>query len=345
MEASDGSSAPVDQQQTTNSEVWQAGITTLTLVWDGTNLSANYGFLSHLDNEIRQNETKENGIFHLITQIDDSVLKSFQNEITKVMQFNKVQSVLKKTVTRLSPGKNLIFNTVAPFISGVKTVQLVMLISGRPGSGKAHLARIMCDYAYLLHGAPNGKYDTVVLNRHSRALCVLMKPTLSKNKVDSLKEHLKNTVLIILEDCNWFSLEAIMLLSSRLCEITGKSDVAFGGLNTVMFGDVKDSVMVLKKGTPMMQKSAPCTTDAIAGQNLLRENLTHFIDLSDPCCYPILDFSAKSIGETSYGSPFNFRQQASVNSLDQDNCYPEFLSACIKTARNKTVDVDSVCFV
>jgi hypothetical protein len=67
------------------------------------NLSANH------DNEIRQNETKENGIFHLITQIDDSVLKSFQNEIAKVMQFNKVQSVLRNTVSRLSPGKNLIY--------------------------------------------------------------------------------------------------------------------------------------------------------------------------------------------------------------------------------------------
>jgi hypothetical protein len=209
--------------------------------------SANCGFRSHHDNEIRQNETKENGIFHLITQIDDSVLKSFQNEITKVMQFNKVQSVLRNTVSRLSPGKNLIFNKVAPFISGVNLVQLVMIISGRPGSGKAHLALIICDYAYLLHGTPNGKYDTVVLNRHSRALCLLMKPTLSKNKVDCLKEYLKNTVLIILDDCNWFSLEEIMRLSSRLCEIIEKSEVSFGGLNTIMFGDVKDSTMVLTK--------------------------------------------------------------------------------------------------
>jgi chromosomal replication initiation ATPase DnaA len=101
---------------------------------------------------------------------------------------------------------------VAPFISGVNLFQLVMMISGRPGSGKAHLARIMCDYAYLLHGTPNDKYDTVVLNRHSRALCVLLKPTLSNNKVDSLKEYLKNTVLIILEDCNWFSLRRLCYL-------------------------------------------------------------------------------------------------------------------------------------
>jgi hypothetical protein len=57
------------------------------------------------------------------------------------------------------------------------------------------------------------------------------------------------------------------------------------------------------------------------------------------------DFSAKSLGETSYGSPFNSPQQASFSSSDQDNCYPEFLRACIKTARDKTVDVDSVNFV
>jgi hypothetical protein len=72
-------------------EIWQSGITTLNLLWDGTKLSAEYGFLSHEENALRQVEKKENGIFHMITQIDDTVLKSFQAEINKAIEFNRVK--------------------------------------------------------------------------------------------------------------------------------------------------------------------------------------------------------------------------------------------------------------
>jgi hypothetical protein len=71
-------------------EVWQAGITTLKLVWDGTDLSADYhGFMSNEDNVQRKTETRENGIFHLITQIDDTALKTLQAEIEKILELTK----------------------------------------------------------------------------------------------------------------------------------------------------------------------------------------------------------------------------------------------------------------
>ncbi len=77
-------------------EVWQAGITTLKLVWDGTDLSADYGFMSNEDNAQRKKETRENGIFHLITQIDDTALKTLQAEIVKVLEFNRVKKNVDK---------------------------------------------------------------------------------------------------------------------------------------------------------------------------------------------------------------------------------------------------------
>jgi hypothetical protein len=220
------------------------------------------------------------------------------------MEFNRVKSALKKSLVKLSPKKQRIFDTVAPFISGVKQTQLVMLILGEVGSGKAHLVRIIGDYAYLLHGKPTGKFATIVLNRHSRAMCILLKTTISGSMMDSLKEYLKDTVLIILEDCNLLSFEAVMQISSRLSVVTGKSGIAFGGFHTILVGDIGEIVVQLSDGTSMMQTAAPVTTDAIAGHNLLSESLTHFIDLS--CSKrPII-----------------------IGGMEHHNDYPEFVKVC-----------------
>jgi hypothetical protein len=172
----------------------------------------------------------------------------------------------------------------------------MMLICGEGGSGKSHLSQLICKYAFLLYGKPNGRYATVVLNQNSRALTLLLKPKLSLSVMDTLKDHLKCTVLVILEDCHWLSLEAVAQISSRLCEITGKSGIAFGGLNTILVGDVQAQVAI--KGTPIMQKASPSTSKAIAGNKLLTEQLTHFVDLSYPF-HPVIDFSNKTVCDMS----------------------------------------------
>jgi hypothetical protein len=135
-------------------------------------------------------------------------------------------------------------------------------------------------------------------------MCILLKTTISASMVDSLKEFLKDTVLIMLEDCNSLSFEAVMRISSRLSEVTGKFGTAFGGFHTIMVGDIGEFVLQLSDGTSMMQTAAPVTTDAIAGHNLLTESLTHFIDFS--CSKrPII-----------------------IGGMEHHNNYPEFVKVC-----------------
>lgn len=320
----------------TDKEVWQAGITTLKLVWDGTDLSADYGFMSNEENAQRKKESRDNGIFHLITQIDDTALKTLQAEIIKVLEFNRVKKMLTKQLTILGPEQTVAFDIVVPYIADPnRLTQLVLLISGEAKSGKSHLAQIICRYTYLLHGKPNGRYATVVLDNNSRALCLLLKPTLSVGMMLSLKEHLKCTVLIILEDCHYLSLEAIAQISSRLGEVTGKHAAAFGGLNTIMVGDVQATVSI--KGTPIMQHEAPICSKAIAGNKLLTEQLTHFVDLSYPS-NPVIDFTGVTNKSPVAGDSFHVVSTTTARkcttTMLREDAYPAFVRRCLSKTRN-----------
>jgi hypothetical protein len=330
----------VNAETVKEKEIWQAGITTLKLIWDGTDLSADYGFISNEENAQRKTESRENGIFHLITQIDDTALKTLQAEIIKVLEFNRVKKMLTKQITILGPEQTVAFDIVVPYIADPnRSTQLVLMISGEAKSGKSHLAQIICRYTYLLHGKPNGRYATVVLDNNSRALCLLLKPTLSTGMMLSLKEHLKCTVLIILEDCHYLSLEAIAQISSRLGEVTGKHDTAFGGLNTILVGDVQ--AMVNIKGTPIMQHETPITSKAIAGNKLLTEQLTHFVDLSFPS-HPVIDFTGvtnklRVCGDSLHIVSTTGAKQCTTNMRHEDT-YPAFVRRCLsKTSPNNSV--------
>jgi hypothetical protein len=323
-------------------EIWQAGITTLKLIWDGTDLSADYGFMSNEDNAQRKKECRDNGIFHLITQIDDTALKTLQAEIIKVLEFNRVKRMLTKQITILGPEQTMAFDIVAPYIADPnRSTQLVLLISGEAKSGKSHLAQIICRYTYLLHGKPNGRYATVVLDNNSRALCLLLKPTLSAGMMFNLKEHLKCTVLIILEDCHYLSLEAIAQISSRLGEVTGKHDVAFGGLNTIMVGDVQANVNI--KGTPIMQHDAPVSSKAIAGNKLLTEQLTHFVDLSYPS-HPLIDFTTNKspVFVDSLHVVPTIAARNCTTSMRHEDTYPAFVRCCLSKTKleNPVVELE-----
>jgi hypothetical protein len=221
-----------------------------------------------------------------------------------------------------------------------------LLISGEAKSGKSHLAQIICRYTYLLHGKPNGRYATVVLDNNSRALCLLLKPTLSAGMLLSLKEHLKCTVLIILEDCHYLSLEAIAQISSRLGEVTGKHGAAFGGLNTIMVGDVQ--AMVSIKGTPIMQLESPISSKAIAGNKLLTEQLTHFVDLSYPS-HPVIDFTGTMASKSRvFGESLHVVSSTAAKNCTTSMChedtYPAFVRRCLIKTRhdNPVTDLEMV---
>jgi hypothetical protein len=325
---------PIATEIVKDKEIWQAGITTLKLVWDGTDLSVDYGFMSNEDNAKRKTETRENGIFHLITQIDDTALKTLQAEIIKVLEFNRVKKMLTKQLSILGPEQTVAFDIVVPYIADPnRLTQLVLLISGHAKSGKSHLAQIICKYTYLLHGKPNGRYATVVLDNNSRALCLLLKPTLSAGMMLSLREHLKCTALIILEDCHFLSLEAIAQISSRLGEVTGKHAAAFGGFNTILVGDVQ--AMVNIKGTPIMQHDTPVSSKAIAGNKLLTEQLTHFVDLSYPS-HPVIDFTGTASKSRVLGESFHVVSTTTAKkctaSMRHEDTYPAFVRRCLSKA-------------
>jgi hypothetical protein len=157
--------------------------------------------------------------------------------------------------------------------------QLKLFMTGEHKPAMFIMLRILCNHVYLKSGEPRNRYDAVVLSKQSRALSLLLKPTLSKRFLDLLRQDVSHSVVLILEDCDRFSLKQLIRISTRLNMVKSVTHTCFGGLNVVFVGALNiNAPFVLSEsaGADDMTASSLITHDTV-----MTEKITQYVNLSD----------------------------------------------------------------
>jgi GTPase SAR1 family protein len=183
-----------------------------------------------------------------------------------------------------SAAQRTAFDLAKDHISNQIPTQLIMLLIGDGGSGKSYVTQALCKFAFLIHGKQDGKFPSVMLDSKQCPFKSLTKPLICDEDFSILRQRLEKSILIVIEDVNFISLEELHQISTRLAAISGKTNLPFGGFHVIMVGDLEkcDSSTLQNGGTHIL--SCPIMKHkhkAVAGQAVLIDALTHCIDITN----------------------------------------------------------------
>jgi hypothetical protein len=261
-------------------------VSVLKILWDGKVMTAEFEENSQNDNEIRKRNKRKRQLFEALTNAEDGeLIQTFQVKLNKVVLSYQLKANLFKRVRAFNIAQRTAFDLAKDHISTLIPNQMIMLLIGDGGTGKSFVAQALCKFTFLVHDrTENGKFPSVMLDSKLCPFKALTKPIMSDEEFTSLRKRLENSVLIVIENVNFVSLEELQQMSSRLAAVSGKIDVPFGGFHVVMVGDLQksDSSTLHNGGTHLM--SYPILAHkkkAIAGQSILINALTHCVDITN----------------------------------------------------------------
>jgi hypothetical protein len=259
-------------------------VSVLKILWDGEVLTAEFEENSANDNLIRQNNKRKRQLFDALANANDGeLLQTFQLKLNKVVMSYQLKANLFKRVAAFNGAQRTAFDLAKEHISTQNPSQMIMLLIGEPGDGKTYVAQALCKFTFLVHGKQNGKFPSVMLDSKHCPYKTLTKLLISDADFTCLRHRLEKSVLIIIEDVNFLSLEDVQQINSRLAAITGKTHLPFGGFHVLMAGDLQKSstASLHNGGTHIMTCHVPPHKHkAIAGQKLLLEHLTYCVDIT-----------------------------------------------------------------
>jgi hypothetical protein len=261
-------------------------VSVLKILWDGKVMTAESEENAHNDNEIRKRNKRKLQLFESLANAEDGeLLQTFQLKLNKVIMSYQVKANLFKRVRAFSVAQRTAFDLAKDHISTLIPSQMIMLLTGDGGSGKTFVAQALCKFTFLVHGrTENGKFPSVMLDSKQCPFRALTKPLMTDREFSRLRQRLECTLMIVIEDVNFVSLEEVQQISSRLAAISGKINVPFGGFHVIMVGDLQysDSSLLRNGGTHIM--SYPILKHkqkAIAGQAIFINRLTHCVDITN----------------------------------------------------------------
>jgi hypothetical protein len=214
---------------------------------------------------------------------DGELLQTFQLKLNKIVMSYQLKANLFKRVAAFNGAQRTAFDLAKDHISTKNPSQMIMLLTGEAGDGKTYVAQALCKFTFLVHGKQNGKFPSIMLDSKHCPFKSLTKLLMSDEDFTTLRHRVEKSVLIVIEDVNYLSLEDIQQINSRLAAITGKTHLPFGGFHILMAGDLHKSTTetLHNGGTHMMTCPVPPHKQkAIAGQNILLENLTYCVDIT-----------------------------------------------------------------
>jgi hypothetical protein len=261
-------------------------VSILKILWDGKLLTAEFINPTDEENSLRNtNKRKRQQLFEALADANDGdLLQTFQLKLNQFILRNKNKVSLMKRMSTFNAAQRTVFDIATGYISTKIPGQLIMLITGGPGDGKTYIAQVLCKYTLCVRGKPNDRFPSVVLDhqKHDGPFRSLTRIVLLDDELIALRQRLEGTVLIVIEDLNCVSLEDLHQISSRLCVISGNTNLPFGGYHVLMMGDLhQSSLSKLKRGTHIMTNPVRMNnTYAIAGQNILLYRMTHCVDIS-----------------------------------------------------------------
>jgi hypothetical protein len=261
-------------------------VSILKILWDGKVLTAEFEENTQNDNEIRKRNARKRQLFDSICNAEDGgeLLQTFQSKLNKVVMCYQLKANLFKRVRCFNAAQRTTFDLAVEHISTKIATPMLMLLTGDGGDGKTFVAQALCKFTFLVHGrTPNGKFPSVMLDSKQCPFKILTKPLMSDEEFLALRQRLETTVLIVIEDVNFVSLEELHQISTRLAAVSGKTNLFFGGFHVLLVGDLhkSNSLTLHNGGTHIMSCPIPPHKHrASAGQAILVEGLTHCVDIT-----------------------------------------------------------------
>ncbi len=297
-------------------------VSVLKILWDGKVLTAEFEENSENDNLIRQNNKRKRQLFDALANANDGeLLQTFQLKLNKIVMSYQLKANLIKRVAAFNGAQRSAFNLAKEHISTKNPNQMIMLLIGEPGDGKTYVAQALCKFTFLVHGKQNGKFPSVMLDSKYCPFKSLTKLLMSDEDFSSLRHRLEKSVLIVIEDVNFLSLEDIQQINSRLAAITGKTHLPFGGFHVLMAGDLQKSTAATlhNGGTHMMTYPVPLHKHkAVAGQNILLEQLTYCVDITKGTEANLTSFVDHLQVRTRYTTASMFQTAACLYRVNDD---------------------------
>jgi hypothetical protein len=270
---------------TTTDDTSPPKVSVLKILWDGKVLTAEFEENSQDDNKSRRQNKRKRQLFGKICHAEDGeLLETFQLKLNKMVLTYKLKANLFKRIDTFSCAQRTAFDLAKDHLSTQIPNQLIMLLTGDGGSGKTYVAQALCKFTFLVHGKQDEKFPSVVLDSKQCPFKSLTKPLICDEDFSVLRHRLEKSVLIVIEDVHFVSLEELQQISTRLAAISGKTNLPFGGFHVIMVGDLEqsDSSTLHSGGTHIM--SCPILKHkhkAIAGQTILVEALTYCVDVTN----------------------------------------------------------------
>jgi hypothetical protein len=239
---------------------------------------------------MRAKHTEESLRSNVLSDAERLAKEQDPNMVFPVPRADALQLVLDSKVERLNTEQLRAYHSAVNCISGAVPTQMVMLVSGEGGTGKSTVIEAVTLYTQLFFGKTVGCWGAVLKTAPTGGAAhniggstwhsALNKTTKGRSElkpatVVALQRKAAGTQLFVIDEISLLSCEELLDISTRLGVATGRRELPFGGLHTMLVGDFYQMRPV--SGVPIVQKVIPLhKANGQRGRDLFVNSLTHY---------------------------------------------------------------------